>query len=131
MFRNKKKAYFQGMLEDAEKVIYDLEFKKFTALGERELTRRQYDQAQGALANINMRLKADLSKEEREHVETEQKSVESTIKELKAQLDAIDGTIVGSNPTDKLPEGAVGIDNNLRTWVQRREYIKSFIQSNC
>lgn len=78
-----------------------------------------------------MRLKADLSKEEREHVETEQKSVESTIKELKAQLDAIDGTIVGSNPTDKLPEGAVGIDNNLRTWVQRREYIKSFIQSNC
>lgn len=124
---NEKKKYFVGMLKDSEKVIWDLEFKKFTALNEREVVRRQYDQAQDALSRVNSTL--EIKKDEK--AEEEKKAIEAHIEKLKKEMDAVDATIVGGAPSELLPNGAEGIDNKLKTWVERREYIKSFIKHNC
>lgn len=129
---NKKKDYFKGMLEDSEKIIYDLEFKKFTALNEHEVVRKQYDQAQDALTRVKAQLSSNTNtKEEKEIIENEIKLIEVRVTDLKADMEAIQGTIIGSQPTPKLPDGAEGIDNKLKTWVQRREYIKAFITRYC
>lgn len=116
---NKKKRYFEEMLKDADKVIWDLEFKKYTALNEREVIRRQYDQAQDALA------RATASKSE------DVEAITKHIEQLKKEMDAVEGTIIGAQPSELLPNGAEGIDNKLKSWVTRRECIKGFITHNC
>lgn len=116
MFTNPKKKYFNQMLADADKVIYDLEFKKYCAMNEREVVRRQYDNVQMMLAN---------------GTEEQKKEATKTLTDLQKELEAIDGSILGSAPTEKLPNGAQGIDNSLKSWVTRREYIKGFITHNC
>lgn len=132
MMFNAKKKYFNAMVADAEKVIWDLEFKKFTALQEREVTRRQYDQGQDALARINAQLQnPSLDKDTKEHLEGQKAGVEKTLGDLMTHMKNIDGVISGAAPSEQLPEGAEGIDNKLSSWVQRREYIKSFIAHNC
>lgn len=122
---NKKKKYFQGMLADTAKIIWDLELKKYTALNEREVIRRQYDQASDALARISAVADPD------EKIEDDKKSITARIEQLKKEMDAVEGTIIGSQPTELLPEGAQGIDNKLKSWVERREYIKGFIEKYC
>ena len=103
------------MLDDANKVIWDLEFKKFTAMNEREVVRRELDQANQYLPNAKN--------------DDEKKAVEARIESIKTELEAIDGTVLGAPPSKLLPDGAVGIDNKLKEWVNRREYIKAFIKS--
>lgn len=122
---NKKKSYFTGMVTDANRVIWDLEFKKYTALNEREVIRKQYDQAQDALTRIAAVPKLTTEQE------AEKKSVEAFIEKLKKDMDAVEATIIGGQPSELLPNGAEGIDNKLRDWVQRRELIKGFITHNC
>lgn len=125
---NKKKDYFAAMVADADKVLWDLEFKKFTALNEREVIRRQYDQAQDAFSRISAQL-LDAGKNDK--LEEEQKAIETRVKSLKKEMDAVDATIAGGQPSELLPNGAEGIDNKLHSWSQRREYIKAFIKHNC
>lgn len=120
-----KKRYFQEMLVDSQKVIADLEFKKFTAMSERESARRQYDQMQDALA----RMKAKEPKDEK--LEGEIATAEKNLKDLESYMKNIDETITGGAPSEALPNGAEGIDNKLTSWVRRREFIKSFITYNC
>jgi hypothetical protein len=127
MFLNKKKSYFDDMIKDANRVIWDLEFKKYTALNEREVIRRQYDQAQDALGRIG----AQLIKGPDEKIEAEKKTIEAHVENLKKEMDAVEATIIGGAPSELLPDGAEGIDNKLKTWVQRRELIKGFIKHNC
>lgn len=131
IFCNPKKKYFKDMQTDANRVIWDLEFKKFTALNEREVIRKQYDQAQDALARINAVSLDGKTKEEVEAITNEKKVIEAHIANLKSDLDAVEATIVGGQPSEKLPNGAEGIDNKLKVWVERREYIKAFIQRYC
>lgn len=123
-----KKKHFKGMLISAERVIAELEFKKFTALIERENVRRQYDQLQETLQRINAQL---LSTPDNEQVKGEQATIEKNIKDAKDYMDSIDGTVVGTPPTPSLPDGAKGLDNELKEWVTKRDYIKSFIKYNC
>jgi hypothetical protein len=128
MFTDPKLKYFKGMLADADKVIWDIEFKKFTAMNEREIIRRQYDQAQDASQKIAAQLLADPKNEQ---ALNDKKAVEDRVASLKKDMDAIDGTILGSQPTEQLPNGAEGLDNKLKMWVDRREYIKAFIKNYC
>jgi hypothetical protein len=45
-------------------------------------------------------------------------------------MDSIDATISGGPASALLPNGAPGIDNQLRGWVTKRDYINSFIEHN-
>lgn len=116
---NAKKKYFKGMLADADRVIYDLEFKKFTALNEREVIRKEYDRAQDALARATAQKSEDVE------------AITAHIEKLKKDMDAVEATIIGGQPSELLPNGAEGIDNKLKAWVERREYIKAFIRRYC
>jgi hypothetical protein len=124
---NQKKKYFKGMLNDADKVIWDLEFKKFTALNERETGRRQYDQLSDALARITAQLE---NNKDDEKLLAEKAEVEKNIKDTQSYIDSIDATISGGAPSETMPNGAEGIDSKLSAWVTRREYIKSFLNLN-
>lgn len=126
--RFNKKKHFNGMLDSANRVIAELEFKKFTALIERENVRRQYDQFQDTLARINAQL---LATPDEDKLKEELAAIEKSIKDAKDYLDAIDGTVAGSAPTERLPDGAKGIDNELKEYVTRKGYIMGFIKLNC
>lgn len=128
---NAKRKYFKTMLRDTEKVIWDLELKKYTALQEREVTRRQYDQGADALSRLDAQLQnPQLTKEQKAQLEANRTATQKTVNDLKKHIDNIDGVISGAPPSESLPDGAEGIDNKLSSWVQRREYIKNFITRN-
>lgn len=131
MFSKKfnKKAHFEAMLNDVEKVLSELEFKKFVALNEREFERRKYDMSVDALSRIEARIKAGEPVDEK--TLEEKKSVEKYRDDIKKQIDAIDASIAGGAPSDLLPDGAEGIDNKMKTWAQKREYIRAFIDKYC
>lgn len=116
------------MLKDTEKVIYDLEFKKFAARNEREIVRRRYDMMADAVARINSAL---LATPKDEKLLAEKSSIEKAVEDTKKHLDAIDATIQGGPPSELLPDGSEGIDNKLKTWNDRKAYIKAFIKSHC
>jgi seryl-tRNA synthetase len=124
---NPKRGYFEQMLEDATTVIWDLEFKKYTAMNEREVIRQQYDQAVDAVGRIKSLPKERQTKE----TKAELTAIRNRIKDLEKDMEAVEATIVGGPPTAELPNGAQGIDNKLLDWVNRRETIKGFIKYNC
>jgi len=123
-----KKKHFKAMVASADKVIAELEFKKFTCLIERENVRRQYDQLKDTLARIDAQL---LSTPNDEKLTAEKGAVEKNIKDAQQYMDDIDGTIGGTAPTPSLPDGARGLDNEMKEWVNKRNYITSFIKHNC
>lgn len=123
-----KKKHFTAMVASADKVIAELEFKKFTCLIERENVRRQYDTLKETLQRINAQL---LSTPDNEQLKGEQATIEKNIKDAQAYMNDIDGTIAGTAPTPSIPDGYKGIDNEMKEWVNKRNYITSFIKHNC
>jgi hypothetical protein len=128
---NKKRDHFKKMKAQAEQVIWELEFKKFTALYERETVRKQYDQLQDAFQRISAQLANEVGdKDSLAKLESEKVEVEKNLKDTKDYMDSIDATISGGPASALLPNGAPGIDNQLRGWVTKRDYINSFIEHN-
>lgn len=120
------------MLKDTEQVIADQEFKRFCALDEREVTRKQYDQVTDALNRCQIALKNQgLTPGQREQYESEEKALTKSREDLKTFMDDIDGTIFGTAPTPSMPDGSEGIDNKLKSWARRRELIKGYIKYKC
>jgi len=123
-----KKKHFQAMVASADKVLAELEFKKFTCLIERENVRRQYDQLTETLQRVNAQL---LSTPDDVKLTEEKNALEKSIQDTKNYMDGVDGTINGSMPTAELPDGAKGLDNEMKEWVNKKNYITSFIKHNC
>ena len=127
MFTNRKKKHFTDMIASADTVIWETEFKKFCTMQERELTRRQYDAVQGILAHLNSAPPDLITEEHKLRVQ----EAEKNLKDLTAQMQTYDGVINGSAPSPELPNGSHGLDNTLKEWVLKREYMKSFVKTNC
>lgn len=124
MFTKKfnKKKHFEQMICDIDKAIAELELKKFTLVNSRERYRQAYDQARLALETMEQSDKA--TKEERE-------SAQKQVDKNKTIMDALDREILGAPSNEELPDGIQGVDNQLRSWVERREVAKEFIRLNC
>jgi molecular chaperone GrpE (heat shock protein) len=127
MFKPKfnKKRHFQEMLVDIDKAIAELELKKFTLLNSREVYRGRYDTARTALEALKSK---DYIDEENKKKDIEM--AEQTVEQSKKVMDALDREINGAPPTEE-SEGVQGIDNQLQSWVERREVAKEFIRLNC
>lgn len=116
------------MLADAQKLVWNTEFQKFTILQLREQTRRQYDQTQQALEAITARLKGGKD----EQAEQDKLAIEKRADNLKEQLDAMDTRLNGGQPCALIPDGVpIGLNDDLQAKADRVQTIRQFIKYNC
>lgn len=120
---NKKKQFFNKMLADIQKLIWNQEFKRFKALAVREQLRREYDQATDALNRIN-------AQPDNEQAKKDKPMVEQKVNQLKGQIDDMDMRLNGVVPNENNPEGLIGITQELESSIEMREYIKAFVKHN-
>jgi len=126
---NKKKRYFKRIIKDAQSLVWETEFKKFTVLQQREDIRRQYDQSQQALEQITPQFEA---KPNDKKIEEEKLQIEKKADELKQLLDAVDATLDGGPPSEIHKNGvSEGLNQELQNKVNRINSVKAFIEYNC
>lgn len=125
---NKKKKYFQTMLAEMQKVIWDLEFKKFKTMQVRENNRRQYDRASDALQRVTVESNA---KPENKELLAQKENIERSVTNIKAEIDTMDQMISGAEPSEINPEGVEGITQKLDSFVELKGYLQRFIKNNC
>lgn len=129
MFKSRKRKYFEAMLKDAEEVIWQKELTKFTLLTERESLRRHYDRLHEALQSAQERLKL-VEKDEKKAVEKSIQELQASVESTAKELDVYNTKVDGGPPSAEVPEGSIGITNDLQKWAERKELIKQFIKLN-
>ena len=117
------------MLKDVTEVIWEKELSKFTLLQEKEMARQQYMKGRQALESIEDRVKA-APKKEKEELQKQLEAIKATVAAPKTELDVYETKLNGGPPSEQVPEGSLGVTNELQKWAERREIIKAFIKLN-
>lgn len=123
---NPKKKFFNQMLKDLQRVIWNQELKRFKALGIREQLRREYDQAVDAMNRVTTALEGNPNNEQ---AVNDKAAIQKKMDSLKAQIDDMDIRINGQEPTAE-QDGTIGITQELEASIENKEYIKAFIKYN-
>jgi len=124
---NKEKSYFKDKLTAVQRMIWDLEFKRFKSLEVREISRKQYD-------NLNAKLHAipkeeDIKDEaEKGKIKDQRAILERDIENYKGQMNLIDLEVNGSKPTNQYPEGYTGISDQLEALRELQGMVKNYIK---
>lgn len=127
-----EKEHFKSKLEGTQKMIWDLEFKRFKTREVREDVRREYDNKMQNLAAAQETLKnwpKDGDKAEKARIDDHIVLLERDIERHKAQMDELDIEVAGSKPTKDLPDGHMGIDQQLESLRQVRAMLEDWIEA--
>lgn len=123
---NKKLKHFKHKLNNIDKAMWDLEFKRSKSSQIREEIRLQRDRA--VEGKLQMEAQTPEGKEAKEAHEKELAKLVDNIKRYEAQVEMIDAEIHGKQPTDTEP-GQSGINDQLESLAELREMTKSYIKT--
>lgn len=131
-FTNEKKKHFKGKLRGAQKMIWDLEFKRFKTLEIREEVRQEYDAQKSKLSIIETQIKAEkekptLGKDEFKRLEDAQVITKRDAERFMAQMIQLDVEVNGSVPTEQYPDGVTGINAQLDSLRELVAMLKQYI----
>ena len=126
-----KKGHFKNKLEATTKMLWDFEFKLFKTKEYREEVRRQYDSCKAKIDILDTQIKAwpkDKSVDERKRLEDDKIRIEVELKKYENEMRQLDIQLHGAKPAMDLPEGFVGVDqeidqlrniqNTLKAWIK-------------
>lgn len=130
---NKQKKYFRDKLKGVEKMIWDLEFKKFKTKEIREEIRQIFDTNKAKLQAAQERYKKEekakkLNKDEMNRIDDDIVRLKKDIERNEGQLKSLDLEIYGSKPTAEYPQGVQGIDDQLEGLYELISMIKTYIK---
>lgn len=123
------------MLNDLERVIADLEFKKFASLFAREKQRKQLDTAKEAVKLIENKLK-EAKGDEKGALSDEKERIEASVKNYEETIKQSDAEIYGYNESGLVAPPAPGFDpplsisKKLEHYAETRELLKIYIKEN-
>lgn len=129
-----KKKYFKNSIKVALRNIWGLEFRRFKALELREEIRGAYDTTKAKLLAVEgdiAKQKVNPTMEEGEIKKLDDKKVliEKEIAGYETQLKNIDIMIYGSKQTAEMPEGFVGLNQELDLNRESIESIKKYLKN--
>lgn len=142
---NKKRKYFRGKLKGIQKVLWDLDFKKFKTLEIREGLREEYDQMKTKVSMVKDKIKTELEKptmspDERKRLEDEAVLMERDLDRMVnghptdqsiVCLKGLDLAVFGSKPTQDHPHGVQGIDQEIQGLRELQEILKEYIKKEA
>jgi hypothetical protein len=123
---NWKYRYLVGKHQAVEKMILDLQFKRYKTREVREEIRAQYDSHQARLASVLDRLKLELSKEDKAALEDQKVLLERDSERYKKQIDALDIEVNGAAPSNDFPEGVQGINSQIESLEELKLMLRDY-----
>jgi len=142
-FLNWKVRYFQGKRNAIEKMVCDLEFKRYKTLQIREKLRYEMDGIKFKLDRLNVQIEQEKSKptmsaDELKRLEDQKIIFERDIERLiKGKpddpnivcIEGLDYAVFGSRPTNEYPQGIQGVNQEIEGLRELslilRDYIKT------
>jgi hypothetical protein len=130
---SKKTNYFKKSIEVAERNIWGLEFRRFKALELREEIRVAYDTSKAKLKELEeniakQKLTPTMEEGEIKRLDDRKVLLEKEIKGYEDQLKNIDIMIYGSKATAEMPQGFVGVNQELDLNRESIESIKKYLK---
>ena len=129
---NWKKKYLKDKLRGVEKMIVDLEFKRFKVGEMREDLRKEYDNLQSKLDVLNSQItsqkdKPTMEKGDIARLDDQKVIIDRDIVRLKEQMDYLQVEVVGAKPTAENHEGVQGVNQQLDALRELKIMIKEYI----
>ena len=130
---NWKYRYFKSKLRGVEKLIADLEFKRFKTREIREEIRQEYDNLKSKLSVLEAQIKSQKEKPTLEVGEIarlyDQKVLlDRDIERLLAQMKGLDLEVEGSKVTQEYPDGVQGVNQQLDALRELVGMLKSYVK---
>ena len=115
---NWKYRYFVKKLDGINKMIEDMEFKRYKTLYVREQIRQEYDGVRSKLEILKTQIasekdKPTISVDEFKRLEDDVVRLNQEVERKVAQMKSLDIEVQGSKPTQELPEGHQGINETI------------------
>lgn len=113
---NWKYRYFLKKKKAVEWAIEDMLFKRFKTLEIREEVRQEYDAMKSRIFTFEEQIKnwpADKDVGDRKRIEDQKVLAERDRDRFLAQIKQLDIEVHGSKRTNELPDGAIGIDQQI------------------
>ena len=125
---NKQKKHFKSKLTGVQRMVWDLEFKRFKTREIREEVRQTYDNQKSRQFSLKEQLNnKELKKEELANIKDEIERLDVQLKRYEEQMKGLDLEVEGSKPTNELPDGHDGINQTLDSLRELQQMIKSYI----
>jgi len=122
-----KKSHFKNKLEGVQKMIYDLEFKKFKTKEIREDIRKERDMMLARLEAINLKIK-NTTGDDKAHAEDDKVLVERDVARFEAQIKQLDEEIYGAKPSADNHDGVTGITQQIDSLRELQGMLKGWIK---
>lgn len=130
---NWKVRHFLKKKRDVAKLILDLEFKRFKTREIREEIRQERDGLLFKLEQVSSKTKSEADNpnkniDEFKRLEDEKVILERDIKRLENHMKELDLEIEGSKPTQELPNGLQGINQQIDSLRELELMIRDYIK---
>lgn len=131
---NLKKDYFKQKLVGVQKMIWDLEFKRFKTREIREEIRIEYDNLKTKLEMVTTQLKNEqdkptMPKEELARLDDQKVIIERDIDRYLKQMQGLDLEVEGSKQTAEYPDGMQGINHQLDSLRELDGMLKDYVKN--
>lgn len=132
MFNNKKK-HFKQKYVGIERMIWDLEFKRFKTQEIREEIRQKYDSDKARLSQLEEQIKTQKDKPTMEvgevaRLDDQKVLLEQAIKRQEDQLQGCDLEVQGSKPTNQYPDGVQGLNQQIENLQELKLMVRDWIK---
>lgn len=130
---NWKYRYFKEKLRGVEKLILDLEFKRFKTREIREELRVEYDNLKNRLSVLlaqieNEKTKPTMPKEEAARLDDQKVLMERDLERYLNQMKGLDLEVEGSKPTSDYPEGVQGITQQIESFRELKDMVQESLR---
>lgn len=131
---NTQKKYFKDKLDGVQKMIWDLEFKRFKTREIREEIRVNYDSLRSKLEILQTQINAEkatptMPVDDAKRLDDQEVLLKRDIERNKAQMDQLDAEVHGANGTAENPEGIQGINDQLEALRALQGMLGSYIKN--
>lgn len=123
-----KKEHFKGKLEGVEKMIYDLEFKRFKTREIREGIRKDYDALRARKESLDKQVES-ASGDEKKRIEDAKVVTDRDVARLEGQIKRLDEEVNGAKPNQENHDGVIGINEQIDSLRELRLMLKDWIKN--
>lgn len=124
-----KKTYFKIKTSGAQKLIWDLEFKKFKTAEIREQIRKEYDYMKSRIEGFETKKKTEKDKGEKARIDDVMTLAIRDKDRLELQIKKLDVEINGAEKSKDYPDGTDGMVQNIESLEELVGMLKDWVKN--
>jgi len=124
-----QKRHFKAKLRGTTQARWDLTFKKYKTSEVREDIRKEYDYMQATISALEEMEKQEKDKEERDNQKDKITRGNNDLERLKTQLAQLDMEIHGAKPSNEVPNGYIGLQEQIEGYEELEGMLGDYIKT--